>query len=111
MINDRTGAAQVLPEPLAGDRATQWIRLLHEGRRGGIVRQWLVFLTGVFPPIFAVTGIVWGCGGDDDGDPTSIKPRRKPAPCRRRNRARNVDWRFRQVNVSEVQWNGECVVA
>ncbi len=58
LVSDRTGAAQVMPEPLSGDRAAQWIRFLHEGSRGGIVWQWLVFLTGVFPPIFAVTGIV-----------------------------------------------------
>ena len=58
LVNDRTGAAQLMPGPLAGDRAAQWIRWLHDGSRGGIVWQVLVFLTGVFPPIFAVTGIV-----------------------------------------------------
>ena len=47
-----------MPDPLAGDRAAQWIRGLHEGSRGGIVWQVAVFLTGMFPPIFAVTGIV-----------------------------------------------------
>jgi uncharacterized iron-regulated membrane protein len=58
LINDHTRVAQVLPDPLAGDRAARWIRFLHDGSRGGIVWQVLVFLTGAFPPIFAVTGIV-----------------------------------------------------
>jgi uncharacterized iron-regulated membrane protein len=58
LVNDRTRVAQALPDPLSGDRAAQWIRWLHEGSRGGPVWQVLVFLTGVFPPIFAVTGIV-----------------------------------------------------
>jgi uncharacterized iron-regulated membrane protein len=57
LVNDHTRDTQVMPAPLAGDRAAQWIRFLHDGSRGGIVWQWLVFLTGVFPPIFAVTGI------------------------------------------------------
>lgn len=58
LVDDHTRIAQVLPAPLAGDRAAQWIRFLHDGSRGGIVWQWLVFLTGAFPPIFAVTGII-----------------------------------------------------
>jgi uncharacterized iron-regulated membrane protein len=58
IVNDRDGTARSLPDPLAGDRAAQWIRTLHEGSRGGPVWQIAVFLTGVFPPIFAFTGIV-----------------------------------------------------
>jgi uncharacterized iron-regulated membrane protein len=58
IVNDRDGTARSLPDPLAGDRAAQWIRALHEGSRGGSLWQIAVFLTGVFPPIFAVTGIV-----------------------------------------------------
>jgi uncharacterized iron-regulated membrane protein len=58
IVNDRDGTARSLPDPLAGDRAAQWIRALHEGSRGGPLWQIAVFLTGVFPPIFAVTGIV-----------------------------------------------------
>ena len=57
-VNDRTGAVARMPDPLAGDRAAQWIRRIHEGSRGGPVWQVIVFLTGVFPAIFAVTGIV-----------------------------------------------------
>jgi uncharacterized iron-regulated membrane protein len=58
IVNDRDGTTRSLPDPLAGDRAAQWIRFLHEGSRGGPVWQIAVFLTGVFPPIFAFTGIV-----------------------------------------------------
>jgi uncharacterized iron-regulated membrane protein len=58
IVNDRDGTARSLPDPLAGDRAARWIRFIHDGSRGGIVWQIVVFLTGVFPPIFAVTGLV-----------------------------------------------------
>jgi uncharacterized iron-regulated membrane protein len=58
MVNDRDGTTRSLPDPLAGDRAAQWIRRLHDGSRGGPLWQIAVFLTGVFPPIFAFTGIV-----------------------------------------------------
>jgi uncharacterized iron-regulated membrane protein len=57
-VNDRTGAVARLPDPLAGDRAAQWIRAIHEGSRGGPVWQAVVFLTGVFPAVFAVTGLL-----------------------------------------------------
>jgi uncharacterized iron-regulated membrane protein len=58
IVNDRDGTTRSLPDPLVGDRAAQWIRGLHEGSRGGPLWQIVVFLTGVFPPIFAFTGIV-----------------------------------------------------
>ena len=58
MVNDRDGTARSLPDPLPGDRAARWIRFIHDGSRGGFVWQVVVFLTGVFPPIFAVTGLV-----------------------------------------------------
>jgi uncharacterized iron-regulated membrane protein len=57
-VDDRTGAVTRLPDPLAGDRAVRWVRAIHEGSRGGPVWQFAVFLTGVFPAIFVVTGIV-----------------------------------------------------
>jgi uncharacterized iron-regulated membrane protein len=57
-VDDQTGTAQRLPDPLAGDRAAQWIRWLHEGSNTGPVWRVVVFLTGIFPPIFAVTGVV-----------------------------------------------------
>ena len=57
-INDRTGALRRLPDPLAGNRAAQWIRWVHDGSRGGPVWRFVVFLTGVFPVVFAVTGLM-----------------------------------------------------
>jgi uncharacterized iron-regulated membrane protein len=57
-VDDRGGAARRLPDPLAGNRAAQWIRWIHDGSRGGPVWQFVVFLTGVFPAIFAVTGLL-----------------------------------------------------
>jgi uncharacterized iron-regulated membrane protein len=60
IVNDRDGTARSLPDPLAGDRAAQWIRGLHDGSRGGILWQIVVFLTGAFPAIFAFTGsVMW----------------------------------------------------
>jgi len=58
MVDDRSGAVERQPDPLAGDRAAQWMRWIHEGSHSGAVWQAIVFLTGVFPLVFAVTGIV-----------------------------------------------------
>ena len=41
-----------------GDRAAAWIRWIHEGSHSGPVWAVLVFLTGVFPTVSAVTGII-----------------------------------------------------
>ena len=57
-INDRTGDIARAAAPLSGDRAALWIRRIHDGGRGGPLWQVLVFLTGVLPPVFAVTGIM-----------------------------------------------------
>ena len=57
-VDDRGGAARRLPDPLAGNRAAQWIRWIHDGSRGSEVWRFIVFLTGVFPVIFAVTGLM-----------------------------------------------------
>jgi uncharacterized iron-regulated membrane protein len=57
-VDDRSGAVRRLPDPLAGNRAAQWIRWIHDGSRGGPVWQFIVFLTGVFPVVFAFTGIL-----------------------------------------------------
>jgi uncharacterized iron-regulated membrane protein len=57
-VDDRSGAVARAPEPLAGDRAAQWMRWIHEGSHSGTVWPAIVFLTGVFPLIFAVTGII-----------------------------------------------------
>jgi uncharacterized iron-regulated membrane protein len=49
--------------PLTGDRAAQWMRGIHEGGHSGPVWQFIVFLTGVFPLVFVVTGaIMWWRG-------------------------------------------------
>jgi uncharacterized iron-regulated membrane protein len=58
VVDDRQGTARRLPGPLAGNRAAQWFRWIHEGSRGGPVWQFVVFLTGVFPVVFAVTGLL-----------------------------------------------------
>jgi uncharacterized iron-regulated membrane protein len=57
-VDDRSSGVRRLPDPLAGNRAAQWIRWIHDGSRGGPVWQFIVFLTGVFPVVFAFTGIL-----------------------------------------------------
>ena len=57
-VDDRSGGVRRLPDPLAGNRAAQWIRWIHDGSRGGPLWQFIVFLTGVFPAVFAFTGIL-----------------------------------------------------
>jgi uncharacterized iron-regulated membrane protein len=57
-VDDRSGAVARLPGPLAGDRAAQWIRWIHECSHSGPVWQFVVFLTGVLPLVFAVTGVI-----------------------------------------------------
>ena len=44
--------------PKSGDRAASWIRWIHEGSHSGPVWAVIVFLTGVFPTIFAITGVM-----------------------------------------------------
>jgi len=58
LINDRDSSVQRPPEPLAGDRVAQWMRWIHDGQRGGIVWQIFVFLTGILPLVFGITGVV-----------------------------------------------------
>jgi uncharacterized iron-regulated membrane protein len=58
MVDDRGGRATVAPRPQSGDRAASWIRWIHEGSHSGPVWAVIVFLTGVFPTVFAVTGII-----------------------------------------------------
>jgi uncharacterized iron-regulated membrane protein len=59
MVDDRSGTpSRVMP--LSGDRAAQWIRGLHEGSRGGVLWQFLVFACGVLPTLFVITGVlIW----------------------------------------------------
>jgi len=59
MVDDRSGTANKVT-PLSGDRIAFWIRWIHEGSNAGMLWRVLVFLTGVFPTIFAVTGLfIW----------------------------------------------------
>jgi len=59
MVEDRSGAPNRVT-PLSGDRAAQWIRWIHEGSRGGALWQVLVFLCGVLPTVFVITGVlIW----------------------------------------------------
>src|SRR5262245_48034080 len=57
-VDDGSSGVRRLPDPLAGNRAAQWIRWIHDGSRGGPVWQFIVLLTGVFPVVFAFTGIL-----------------------------------------------------
>jgi uncharacterized iron-regulated membrane protein len=57
-VEDASSSVRRLPDPLAGNRAAQWIRWIHDGSRGGRVWQFIVFLTGVLPVVFAFTGIL-----------------------------------------------------
>jgi uncharacterized iron-regulated membrane protein len=56
-VDDRSGQSSVT-RPHPGDRAAAWIRWIHEGSHSGPVWAVIVFLTGVFPAVFAVTGII-----------------------------------------------------
>ena len=59
MIDDRNGAANTVT-PLSGDRIAQWMRWIHEGSNAGMLWRAIVFVCGVVPAIFAVTGaLIW----------------------------------------------------
>ena len=59
MVEDGSGATRKIV-PLSGDRAAQWIRWIHEGSNSGPVWAILVFLCGLLPAVFAVTGVmIW----------------------------------------------------
>lgn len=58
LVADADGAVRQLPDPLAGDRAAQWIRWLHEGSNSGPLWRIVVLLTGLAPPVFALTGVL-----------------------------------------------------
>jgi uncharacterized iron-regulated membrane protein len=57
-IDDQSGKAAPIAAPQSGDRAASWIRWIHEGSHSGPLWTAIVFLTGVFPAIFAVTGVI-----------------------------------------------------
>ena len=56
-VDDQSGQAKVIA-PQSGDRAAAWIRWIHEGSHSGPLWATIVFLTGIFPTVFAVTGIM-----------------------------------------------------
>jgi uncharacterized iron-regulated membrane protein len=58
LIDDQSGKVTTPPAALPGDRVAQWIRWIHEGSHSGPVWQTIVYMCGVFPPIFAVTGVI-----------------------------------------------------
>jgi uncharacterized iron-regulated membrane protein len=58
LVNDRTGDTARTPDPLPGDRAAQWIRWIHEGSHSGKVWRMIVFLTGIFPAVLGLTGMI-----------------------------------------------------
>jgi len=58
LVDDRTRQISRPPEQLGGDRAALWIRWLHESSRGGSVWKAVVFLTGILPAVFGITGLM-----------------------------------------------------
>ena len=59
MVDDRSGARNKVT-PLSGDRIAQWIRWIHEGSHAGMLWRVVVFLCGVLPTVFVVTGVmIW----------------------------------------------------
>ena len=79
-VDDSAGTARLLPAALAGDAAVACTDWIHEGWRGGPVWATIVFLTGVFPLVFLVTGVtMWlrrppGKAGRVIGRPTGRAP-------------------------------------
>jgi uncharacterized iron-regulated membrane protein len=59
LVDDRSGVLNQV-KPRSGDTIAQWIRWIHEGSHSGVLWQILVFLCGVLPTVFAVTGtMIW----------------------------------------------------
>ena len=56
-VDDQSSQTKVIA-PQSGDRAAAWIRWIHEGSHSGPLWAAIVFLTGIFPTVFAVTGIM-----------------------------------------------------
>jgi uncharacterized iron-regulated membrane protein len=80
--DDQSGQTSPAMMPLSGDRAAAWIRWIHEGSRGGPVWAIVVTLTGIFPTIFAVTGIIMWLRKRSDRKEMAgkrAKPRLRPA--------------------------------
>jgi uncharacterized iron-regulated membrane protein len=80
--DDPSGQTSPAMVPLSGDRAAAWIRWIHEGSHSGPVWAIVVTLTGIFPTIFAVTGIIMWLRKRSDRKELAgkgAKPRLRPA--------------------------------
>jgi hypothetical protein len=80
--DDHSGQTSSAIVPLSGDRAAAWIRWIHEGSHSGPVWAVVVTLTGIFPTIFAVTGIIMWLRKRSDRKELAgkgAKPRLRPA--------------------------------
>ena len=80
--DDHSGQSSPAIVPLSGDRAAAWIRWIHEGSHSGPVWAIVVTLTGIFPTIFAVTGIIMWLRKRSDRKELAgkgAKPRLRPA--------------------------------
>ena len=80
--DDHSGQTSPAIAPLSGDRAAAWIRWIHEGSHSGPVWAVVVTLTGIFPTIFAVTGIIMWLRKRSDRKELAgkgAKPRLRPA--------------------------------
>jgi uncharacterized iron-regulated membrane protein len=61
LVGDASGEARLQPplvEPSSADAIARLMRRVHDGNDMGIVWQAVVFLTGVLPALFAVTGLM-----------------------------------------------------
>jgi uncharacterized iron-regulated membrane protein len=59
MVDDRSGTASPV-RLLTGDRTALWIRWIHEGSHSGVLWQVVVFICGILPILFLVTGVlIW----------------------------------------------------
>lgn len=80
--DDQSAKTSLPAVPLSGDRAASWVRWIHEGSRGGSVWAIVVTLTGIFPTIFAITGIIMWLRKRSDRKEMAgkgAKPRLRPA--------------------------------
>jgi len=59
LVDDRTAAASKSAQ-LSGDRIALWIRWIHEGSNSGTIWQVIVFVCGLLPTLFTITGVmIW----------------------------------------------------
>ena len=72
-VDDRSGLSTITRQQ-PGDRAAAWIRWIHEGSHSGPIWAVIVFLTGIFPSVFAVTGIIMWLRKRADRKALNAKP-------------------------------------